>query len=776
LKGSTRVIVLKFAILVLLSQYFNGIAQAVTPAVPPNVIWPQAVISVEVGEKFVIPLTISAGSQEVIFGGVWTRTDKAGISFEETAAGLILSANSSTRVNIVGNAAIAGLYRIHIDVALDNIIQTSEIVVQVEDPDEKARRARLSITGSSFEPALVDIDEPFKLKVEITNRGNDIAEKPIVTFDGGRNFRVLALTNNVELPSIKAGDKAEAVFRIEALENRESNVISINLSYGAFTRSETLNLLLPDVNEKIDKLPPRIRVSSFELLPAAEGRLALSISIQNTGEVDAKDINVTLDGTERLFAAKMGKATRISILQAGSKSEIEYLLAFSGKLLNHPINLTFEFKDSDGQLHKSSDTIYISHDSEPQLKISGFDVFAGDPEGEFELSLNIQNIGYSQAQSIEVSFTGNQAFPLNKSNLFLLDDISAKDSKRLAVDMKASAVADAYQIAVEIVYRSPGGAEHKTNEIITLSADSIGIEKEAYEGLEDVFLERYTLSTQQIYAGESFTITLYIKNNSADEIGQTRILLGGGTTQGATVFLQPDGQYSYHSEGIEPYGYLTKEITLLADHNASTMVHFLPITIKYEDENGRLMKTDAQLSIPVQQRGQINIFSVEVPETATVGEPIQLSMEFANVGRTALSSVLVTIEGDFEKEDYTYFIPQFAVGITDFFQGTIIPDEAGMLTGSFVITYFDARNNEVRIEKPFTAEIGAAIAANGTEIEGETTAASFLRDDVSLPVAIAGTLVILLLIIAATVLILKKGKLRRGKNNNTQDGNQEKTL
>lgn len=58
-------------------------------------------------------------------------------------------------------------------------------------------------------------------------------------------------------------------------------------------------------------------------------------------------------------------------------------------------------------------------------------------------------------------------------------------------------------------------------------------------------------------------------------------------------------------------------------------------------------------------------------------------MEFANVGRIALNSVLAAIEGDFEKEDATYFIPQFAVGISDFFQGTIIPDETGMLSGYY---------------------------------------------------------------------------------------------
>jgi len=757
LKKLKRIIVLQLAALMLISLSFSGFAQAVSP----GIIWPPGTIQASVGERFAISLSINAGDKEVIFGGVWAQADTTGITFEEASAGLILPANSSTRVNIFGIADKIGLYRVRIDLALDGVIQTSEIPLQVSDPDAQIKRPRLSITGSAISPGVVDVYEPFMLKVELTNIGSDNAVDPVITFDGGRNFKATTLTNIVELPSVEAGKKVDAVFHIKALESRESNIISINLSYGAFTRTETLNLPLPDLKDKPEKLAARFKVSSFELLAASEEKLTLNLVIQNTGEVDAKNINITLDGGDRLFTAGSGKTARISILPAGNVTKLRYTLAFRGKLSNHPVNLSFEFQDADGQLHKSSDTIFVSHDAEPLLKISGFNIRASDTEGEFALSLDIRNKGNSKAQSIEVRFVGNQTFPLQKSNLVLLDDIAAGNSKRLTVDMRTVTQTDAYQIPVEIIYRSSGGAEHKTSEIITLSAASIGIEKAAYEGLQDVFLDRYALSEVQVYAGESFTMTLYIKNNSMKTIGTTKILLGTGNVQGATVFLPLDGRHSYITEGIEPGGYLIKEIALLADHNALATVHSLPISIEYEDEEGKLSKITAILNIPVQHRGQINIFSIDIPETAIVGENVPVAMEFANAGRIALNSVLAAIEGDFVKEDATYFIPQFAVGISDFFQGTIIPGEAGMLSGYLVITYLDSRNNEVRIENPFTIEIQPAIAADGTETGEQKMPDGFLRPDVSLPVVIFGTLGIILLVIAATVLILRKGKLKR---------------
>jgi len=490
LKKLKCIIVLQLVAIMLASLSFGGIARAVSP----GIIWPPGTLQATIGERFAISVSINAGSTEVIFGGVWAQADTTGITFEEASGGLILPANSSTRVNIFGIANKSGLYRVRIDVALDGIMQTSEIPLQVNDPDAQIKRPRLSITGSAISPGIVDVYEPFMLKVELTNTGSDNAVDPVITFDGGRNFRATTLTNIVELPSVEAGKKADAVFHIKAFENRESNIISISLSYGAFTRTEMLNLPLPDVKDKPEKLAAHLKVSSFELLAAGEGELTLSLVIQNTGEVDAKNINITLDGGDRLFTSGSGKTARISILPASNATELRYTLVFRGKLSNHPVNLSFEFQDVDGQLHKSSDTIFVSHDAEPLLKISGFNIRSSDTEGEFALSIDIRNKGNSKAQSIEVRFAGNQTFPLQKSNLVLLDDIAAGNSRRLTVDMRTVTQTDAYQIPVEIIYRSSGGAEHKTSEIITVSAASIGIEKAAYEGLQDVFLDRYALS------------------------------------------------------------------------------------------------------------------------------------------------------------------------------------------------------------------------------------------------------------------------------------------
>ncbi|MBT9173583.1 MAG: hypothetical protein DDT21_01984 [Syntrophomonadaceae bacterium] len=74
-------------------------------------------------------------------------------------------------------------------------------------------------------------------------------------------------------------------------------------------------------------------------------------------------------------------------------------------------------------------------------------------------------------------------------------------------------------------------------------------------------------------------------------------------------------------------------------------------------------------------------------------------------GRTVLSNVLVSIEGDFPKENATYFVPRLEIGTSDFFQGMIIPAAEGTLSGNLAVTFLDGRNQEVRLDHPFTLEV-----------------------------------------------------------------------
>jgi len=141
------------------------------------------------------------------------------------------------------------------------------------------------------------------------------------------------------------------------------------------------------------------------------------------------------------------------------------------------------------------------------------------------------------------------------------------------------------------------------------------------------------------------------------------------------------------------------------DPNAAAKTYIVPVEIVYEDNTGKTYDVSELVNIPVTQESRLQVLSVDVPPVGGVGQPLPVSAEFVNVGKVALKNFLVSIDGDFQKENATYFLASLEIGASDYFQGMIIPQSEGVLSGTVVFTYIDNTNKEVRIEKPFEVNV-----------------------------------------------------------------------
>ena len=688
-------------------------AQAASPSV--NVSAPAA----ETGEDFVISVTISAGNTSIIVNEVIAVIYSADIFVESQFPHRTVSADSSTQVNLMGRAYAPGLHRVGIEVTYNNnqSIVESEVLINVTDPPGRAPRPRFEVLEVSFNPEVPDITKPFTVNIDLRNVGNEAARDMVATFVGGTNFGVTTLTNRVQTALVDRGQTTTVSFQIRARDTHDSNEITLNLNYGEHSQAEVLNLPLPDVSELPKPDPPNVKISSFNILPSGEDRLKLSLSVQNTGGEDAENIRISLAGGERIFPLGTSSIRRISSLSSGASSSIEYLLSPKGALTNHPLDITIEYTDPEGEKITENEKIFISFNLEPELRITGFNIGSRRAEGEFVLNFDLLNSGASAAKDIALRFTGTNVFPLAASNLIQLADLAPGEQKAVSLIMKAGAKSEVYTVPIEITYTSAGGYEHKETETITLSAESIGIDPEADEekkGTPRVMLERHTLSAERIFAGSTFTLALYIRNNADRSVGNIKISLdsiqvtgtGTGGTGGGTVFSPLDGSSSsFFVDEIAAKAQLVKEVTLFVDPSAAAMTYTLPISIEFEDEEGASFSVNESVNIPVLQETRVQVLSVDIPKSASAGQAVPLSMEFANTGRIALNNVLVEIVGDFPKENATYFVPRLEIGMSDFFQGMIIPAEEGTISGNLVLTYLDALNQEVKIEHPFTLTV-----------------------------------------------------------------------
>ena len=692
-------------------------AQAATPTVsvsaPP----------VETGEDFVISVTISARNTSIIVNEVIAVIYSADIFVESQFPHRQVPENSSTHVSLMGKAYAPGFHRVGIEVHFEDADMEPierEVMINVTDPPGREPRPRFEVLEVSFNPEVPDITKPFTVNIDLRNVGNEAARDMVAAFIGGTNFGVTTLTNRVQTALVDRGQTTTVSFQIRARDTHDSNEITLNLNYGEYSQTEVLNLPLPDVTALPKPDPPNVKISSFDILPSGEDRLKLSLSVQNTGEEDAENIRISLAGGDRIFPLGTSSIRRISSLSSGASSSIEYLLSPKGALTNHPLDITIEYTDPEGEKITENEKIFISFNLEPELKITGFNIRSRRAEGEFVLNFDLFNSGVSTANDIALRFTGANVFPLAASNLIQLADLAPGQQKAVSLIMKAGAKSEVYTVPIEITYTSAGGYEHKETETITLSAESIGIDPEADEekkGTPRVMLERHTLSAERIFAGSTFTLALYIRNNADRSVGNIKISLdsiqvtgtgtgGTGGGGGGTVFSPLDGSSSsFFVDEIAAKAQLVKEVTLFVDPSAAAMTYTLPISIEFEDEEGASFSVNESVNIPVLQETRVQVLSVDIPKSASAGQAVPLSMEFANTGRIALNNVLVEIVGDFPKENATYFVPRLEIGMSDFFQGMIIPAEEGTISGNLVLTYLDALNQEVKIEHPFTLTV-----------------------------------------------------------------------
>ena len=671
-------------------------------------------IEVNAGEAFSLLVTLKNESDtditDVVIGG---QSQSSGVSVNSKTVGT-LAPGQSKQVYLDGavqSSTSPDFYKINFFVSHVKGGQTIQSFLGNEVSVKVTRylyRPYLAVSKVTFTPTAPNPEEPFMVSIEFGNVGSVEARNVTVTFDGLENFEVIDLTNKVNFSNMWSGNNRTASFRLKAKKGRTSNNVQVGFSYLHETEEiqlETLNLPLGDVVNT----QPALKVVKFATVTKEGGQFALKMDIRNTGGGEARDVRITVDGGQQVYPVDTGSSSRYDRLAAGITVNVEYLLRVARAQPGYPVTVTINYSDRWGQRYEVTEPLYLTpqvRPSEPLLKIGEFTATKGTDKN-FTLRFQLQNLGAGGAKDIAIKFEGGNVFPDGKSNVLYVPSVAAGKTTDVIVKMNVSTIdSSAYAIPVSFQYKSDTGVEYTSSEVMTISASALGLKSSG--GTPRVMLSKYTLSASQILAGNTVRLSLHIDNSSSQEVGNIKISLGviqmEGNT-GGTVFSPVNGSNSFFINRIAPNKTVVKEIDLYVDPNATARTYIVPVEIIYEDAGGAAFKADELVNIPVTQESRLQVLTVEVPPTGAVGQPLPISAEFVNVGKLALKNFLISIEGDFPKENASYFLASFEIGQSDYFQGMIIPQAEGIVAGMVVFTYTDNTNQEVRMERPFEVNI-----------------------------------------------------------------------
>ena len=118
-----------------------------------------------------------------------------------------------------------------------------------------------------------------------------------------------------------------------------------------------------------------------------------------------------------------------------------------------------------------------------------------------------------------------------------------------------------------------------------------------------VIVNKYTLSSEQVYAGNRVVLSLFIENTNPKPVKNLKLSLGvikvEDETVGGTVFSPVNSSNTFFIENIGGKSVIRKDIEIFVDLNASAKTYIVPLSIVYEDERGKQLSAEELINIPV---------------------------------------------------------------------------------------------------------------------------------------------------------------------------------
>lgn len=214
-----------------------------------------------------------------------------------------------------------------------------------------------------------------------------------------------------------------------------------------------------------------------------------------------------------------------------------------------------------------------------------------------------------------------------------------------------------------------------------------------------LIVEKYSLDTDRLYAGEPFELTLELRNTSPDEaIKNIQLHMSEET---GVVLPAEKGSNTIYIREIEKEGLSVVKVRLQAAPDAEAKAYALSLSFSYDGVSSKQAYTaEESITLPVQQRIRIKCDDPLVYDEPWVGQTIAVGVSLYNMGRSTVYNCMVGVEGEGLSLPETYFGGNVASGGTLRAEFDVQTDVAGDIAGTVVITYEDVYGEQMEERLP----------------------------------------------------------------------------
>ncbi len=271
-----------------------------------------------------------------------------------------------------------------------------------------------------------------------------------------------------------------------------------------------------------------------------------------------------------------------------------------------------------------------------------------------------------------------------------------------------------YKIPFNVIYYS--GTSYETVTITTwvkaIGAPGSGQLSNGGSALSTprVIITGFDTVPGKVYAGDTFTLTLHLKNTSKrTAVSNMQVDLSApsaGTDTASTyeAFLPTSGSNTLYVERIGADATADVSIEMTAKADLSQKPYAIAVNMSYEDSDYAAFTAKADVSIPVNQDARFDISTMEImPTEIPVGGQSNVMFSIYNTGKTILYNVQVKFEGA-SISGGSCFVGKIDPGGTGnvdaMVEGVAATADDGMVKA--VVTYEDESGNAFTHEEMFT--------------------------------------------------------------------------
>ena len=337
-----------------------------------------------------------------------------------------------------------------------------------------------------------------------------------------------------------------------------------------------------------------------------------------------------------------------------------------------------------------------------------------------------------------------------------------------------SDVGNGYQkISFNVRYfASDGSSQTTTLDTYIQTSGTAGVSADGKASTPRVIVTGFETNPEVVHAGDSFMLTLHLKNTSTATSVNNMLFEFDAAVEGKDSettyesFLPTAGSNTIFVDKMAKNGTRDIQIEMEARSDLAQKPYAIDVNMSYEDEHVNAYTNKASVSIPVKQEARIDMSQPEVtPSSIDVGSEANVMFSIYNLGKTKLYNVSVKTDSEFFSggDCFVGNLDSGATGSVDMYlTGEAATTDDG--TVKLQITYEDETGAPTTIEKEISLFVTEPVYDDG------------MHDDTAMPdgdtgngMGIGGKIAVVVVIliaagVAGAVIVMKRKKKKEQQN------------